>query len=57
MENTSSFISANGAGAHVWSTSIKCFGIMNMALLARLYIPQSQKMNYHMAFHIKRHVA
>lgn len=56
MENTGAFISANGAGAHVLFTSTKCFGIMNMVLLARLYIPQSQKANFHIAFHIKRHV-
>lgn len=54
MENTSAFTSANGAGAHVWSIITKHFGILNMVLLARMYIPQSQKANFHIPFHFKQ---
>lgn len=57
MENTSAFTGDNGADARVVFTSTKCFGILNMALLARVYIPQSQKATIHISFHFKRQVA
>lgn len=53
MENTSAFTSAIVAGVHVLSIITKHFGIMNMALLALMYIPQGQRANLYIALHIK----